>query len=328
MTHTYTIFVLLPVYNGARYLSEQIDSILSQQWSGDRCDDVRVVILCRDDVSSDGSPALLRNYAQRYPDIIRLVHDDAGNLGAAGNFSALMHHAIGEAVSPPGFQPSGQPGCQSYFALADQDDIWHADKLQRSITALLAAEDGDTQTPVLVHSDLCVVDAGVNPIADSFMAYQGLRPARASLSAQLLSNTLTGCTAMMNLALLRRALPIPAAAVMHDWWLSLIASAFGRRVYLDETLVDYRQHDSNTIGARSYTKSALSREFIRELFKTRQSPDTQKAFEDIAAQADAFFRCHGHEMSAAQRFIGRRIIALPRASLWWQRLLFRLLRLL
>jgi glycosyltransferase involved in cell wall biosynthesis len=327
---------LLPVYNGARYLSEQVDSILAQEWSGDQCADVRVVILCRDDVSSDGSPGLLRDYAQRYPDIIRLIHDDAGNLGAAGNFSALMHHAIGEAAPPSGFQPGLQPGpqpsvesgCRSYFALADQDDIWRADKLQRSMTALLAAEAGDTRTPVLVHSDLRVVDAGVNSVADSFMAYQGLRPARSSLSAQLLSNTLTGCTAMMNLALLRKALPIPAAAVMHDWWLSLIASAFGRRVYLDEPLVDYRQHDSNTIGARYYTRSALSRELIRELFKTQKSAETQKAFEDIAAQAEAFVHSHGNEISVTQRFIGRRIIALPGAGVWRQRLLFRLLRLL
>lgn len=322
MTQPYTILVLLPVFNGARYLSEQIESILAQQWQPQfpATDAVRVLLLCRDDASTDNSLALLRDYAARYPDSIRLLEDDAGNLGAAGNFSALMRVAGNEAVSHSGSPP--------YIALADQDDIWRADKLQRGLAAMLAAESGDTETPVLVHSDLQVVDAVGNPIAASFMSYQGLRPARASLSAQLLSNTLTGCTAMMNPALIRRALPVPAAAVMHDWWLSLVASAFGRRRYLDQPLVDYRQHDSNTIGARSHTRAALSRDLVRELLKTRQSAENQQAFADIAAQTTAFIQRHGNELSATQRFVCRRIIALPHAGLWRQRLLFRALRLL
>lgn len=322
MTQPYTVLVLLPVFNGARYLSEQIESILAQQWQPQfpATDAVRVLLLCRDDASTDNSLALLRDYASRYPDSIRLLHDDAGNLGAAGNFSALMRVAASEAVSHSGSPP--------YIALADQDDIWHADKLQLGLAAMLVAESGDTETPVLVHSDLQVVDAVGKPIAASFISYQGLRPARASLSAQLLSNTLTGCTAMMNPALLRRALPVPAAAVMHDWWLSLVASAFGRRVYLDRPLVDYRQHDSNTIGARSHTRAALSRDLARELLKTRQSAENQQAFADIAAQTTAFIQRHGNELSATQRFVCRRIIALPHAGLWRQRLLFRALRLL
>ena len=319
MTPPCTILVLLPVYNGARYLSEQLDSILAQQWQPAAGDNIRVLLLCRDDASTDNSLALLRDYAARYPDCIRLLEDEAGNLGAAGNFSALMRVAESEAVSIPGSQP--------YIALADQDDIWHADKLQRGLAALLAVENGDTATPVLVHSDLRVVDALGKTMADSFMSYQGLRPTRSSLSAQLLSNTLTGCTAVMNLALIRKALPVPAGAVMHDWWLSLVASAFGRRVYLDAPMVDYRQHDSNTIGARSHTSSAASGVFLRELLKARQSPDKQQAFEDIAAQTTAFMQRHGSEITAAQRFVCRRIIALPRAGLWRQRLLFRALRL-
>lgn len=315
-----SILVLLPVYNGARYLAEQLDSILTQRWTPAVAGTVSVRVLCRDDVSSDGSLDLLRDYAARYPEIITLLEDDAGNLGAAGNFSALMQHAAGLADSAP--------AAPRYVALADQDDIWHDNKLERSLLAMQAAEAGDRQIPVLVHSDLRVVDANTNIIAGSFMAYQGLRPARDSLPAQLLSNTLTGCTAMMNPALLRKALPVPAGAVMHDWWLSLIASAFGRRVYLDEALVDYRQHDSNTIGARSHTKYALSGRAWRELMRTRQSPHRQFAFAEIAAQAEVFSERHGGELSPVQGFVCRRIMALPKAGLWWQRIMFRTLRLL
>lgn len=320
MTPSYTVLVLLPVYNGARYLAEQIDSILAQQWAPEFAGNVSVQLLCRDDGSADHSPALLQDYATRYPDAVTLLKDDAGNLGAAGNFSVLMQTAKDQAVA------GSSSHC--YIALADQDDIWHGDRLQRGLNALLTAEAGERHTPVLVHSDLRVVDADANVIAESFMAYQGLRPARDSLSAQLLSNTLTGCTAMMNTALLDRALPVPVGAVMHDWWLSLIASAFGRRVYLDKALVDYRQHGSNTIGARSHTSSVLSGRVLRELMRTRQSPDRQQAFAEIAAQAAAFSARHGSELSPARRFVCRRVVALPDAGLWWQRLMFRLLRLL
>lgn len=320
MTQSCTILVLLPVYNGARYLAQQIDSILAQQWAPDVASAVSVTLLCRDDGSGDSSLAILRDYAERFAGTVRLVEDDAGNLGAAGNFSALMQYAAEEAGSAP-------PG-SFYIAFADQDDIWHGDKLQRSLMALQAAEGSETEVPVLVHSDLRVVDADANLIAGSFMAYQGLRPSRDSLAAQLLSNTLTGCTAMTNPALIRRALPVPADAVMHDWWLSLIASAFGRRVYLDAAMVDYRQHDQNTIGAKSYTKRTLANGMLGELLKTRQTPDRQQAFAQIAAQTAAFSARHGDELSAAQRFVCRRIMALPTAGLWWQRIMFRTLRLL
>ncbi|MBC52227.1 MAG: hypothetical protein CMQ34_00160 [Gammaproteobacteria bacterium] len=315
-----TVLVLLPVYNGARYLAEQIASVLTQQWEPAFADKITVRLLCRDDGSSDHSPALLQDFARRYPDAITLLADESGNLGAAGNFSALMHYAELEIRSAP--------STHCYIALADQDDIWQGNKLQRSLTALLAAEGGDRETPVLVHSDLRVVDAGAHVIAESFMAYQGLRPARDSLSAQLLSNTLTGCTALMNPALIRKALPVPAGAVMHDWWLSLIASAFGHRVYLDEALVDYRQHDRNTIGARAHTKSVLSGQALRELLSNRRLPDRQQAFMEIATQAAEFSARHGDELSSAQRFVCRRIMALPKAGLWWQRVMFRVLRLL
>ena len=65
-------------------------------------------------------------------------------------------------------------------------------------------------------------------LARRIRATLGLRPDLSSLSAQLLSNTLTGCTSLMNRALLEKALPVPPEAIMHDWWLSLVASALGR----------------------------------------------------------------------------------------------------
>jgi hypothetical protein len=112
-------------------------------------------------------------------------------------------------------------------------------------------EQAHPHTPCLVHSDLRVVDAQLATLAESMAAFNGLSMHARGLGAQLVSNTLTGCTALMNPELVRKALPIPAEAIMHDWWLSLVVSAFGHRHYMAEPLVLYRQHGANTVGARA-----------------------------------------------------------------------------
>ena len=66
----------------------------------------------------------------------------------------------------------------------------------------------------------------------------------------MLTNIVTGCTAVMNRELLDIALPIPKEALVHDWWLALVASSFGVIRYIEETSILYRQHGENTIGAK------------------------------------------------------------------------------
>lgn len=235
------IFVLLPLYNGARFLRAQLDSILAQSFDN-------TVILCRDDGSRDDSPNIVADYARRYPERFVLLQDSLGNLGARGSFSYLMEEALrlSEAAT--------QNGCTNYFALADQDDLWHPHKLARLLDVMLSLETNHPSVPALVHGDLRLVDENAQEMAPSMSAYQGLRPDLDSLAAQLISNTVTGCSALMNRALVELSTPVPAAAIMHDWWISLVASAFGRRVYLEETLADYRQHGNNTIGAKEWTQ--------------------------------------------------------------------------
>ena len=232
-----TIWVLLPAYNGARYLPALLDSVLAQTHTEWR-------LLCRDDGSTDASASILAQYAQTQPQRVVLSQTPKGNLGARESFSRLMAEALALTANanPP-----------VYFALADQDDIWAPHKLQKLLAALQTLEQtAPAQTPVLVHSDLRVVDQDGAPIAPSFMAYQGLNPQRQALSAQLISNTLTGCTALLNRPLLALSTPVHPDSVMHDWWISLVASAMGRRGFVPEALIDYRQHANNTIGAKAW----------------------------------------------------------------------------
>jgi len=105
--------------------------------------------------------------------------------------------------------------------------------------------------PLLVHSDLQVVDAGLKPISSSFMQYQRIAHEDDGLRTLLLSNFVTGCTCLLNRQLAELALPIPREAIVHDWWLALCAASAGHIGYIAEPLVKYRQHGANVIGAKS-----------------------------------------------------------------------------
>jgi hypothetical protein len=102
----------------------------------------------------------------------------------------------------------------------------------------------------LVHSDLELVDAAGNRLGVRYLQRQRLDPERTAPVDLALTNVVTGCTALCNRALLELALPLPVEALMHDWWLALVASAFGRIGWLPQATVLYRQHGANVLGAQ------------------------------------------------------------------------------
>ncbi|TFH75757.1 glycosyltransferase family 2 protein [Gammaproteobacteria bacterium LSUCC0112] len=302
------ILVLLPVFNGAEYLAEQLDSILSQTHHS-------LLLVCRDDGSTDTSTAILTEYRNLHAERMRVIEDNKGNLGASGSFSELMQWSLD-------FMRSSEQDV--YVALSDQDDIWHADKLAITLQAMTSVDDGSQ--PTLVHSDLHVVDKQGQLLSSSLLDFQGLDPTRTAFSAQLISNTVTGCTVLMNKALLQKALPVPADAMMHDWWLSLVASCFGRLVFVNRATVEYRQHGRNTLGARAYHRPGLSFKTLGKIFQLKQRADAQKLFEHVAAQAHSFQQRFSAELSDKNQQHLHDVMRLPALGLWGQRLLFRRLR--
>lgn len=303
------VLVLLPVYNGVRFLAEQIESILNQSLA-------HVYILCRDDGSTDRSREVLDTYRQRHPQRVHVLADDKGNLGACGNFAELLAAAL--TFTPPDV-PAGWP---LYIALSDQDDLWHSDKLAICAQRLQALEAGDERTPALVHADLRLVTENGQEIAPSMARFQGLQVQLPGFAAQLLSNTVTGCTSLMNQALIRRALPIHPEAIMHDWWLSLVASAFGRRAYIDQAVIDYRQHQANTIGAKKKDEPVIYRSILHRIFDNRHA----EIFRLNARQARAFRQRFGPELTFRQALAARLAGWLEGPPAPIQRFLYRVLR--
>ena len=136
------IIILLPVYNGERFLASQLDSILAQTWR-------HILIICRDDGSTDASSQILAAYARSSPEKFRILDGQQGNVGASANFSLLMQNVV-----DAGYLARGQ---DTYISLADQDDIWYPEKLARCLEVMRRQERETPGLPVAVHSDLRVV---------------------------------------------------------------------------------------------------------------------------------------------------------------------------
>jgi glycosyltransferase involved in cell wall biosynthesis len=219
------IDVLMATWNGAQYIRQQLDSLFCQTLQ-----DFRLIV--RDDGSSDSTLQILEQYRSRYSDRV-IVRKNLSRQGACRTFSLLAE----ESAAP-------------YIAFCDQDDIWREDKLELGYTAAkhVEAEHG-VHTPVLVFSDLELIGDDSKRLAPSMWKMRHVNPRRATLGSMLVQNLVSGCTVLANRSLLVSGIPIPAEAQMHDFWLGLVAAAFGILHPLHETTVLYRQHNDNAIGA-------------------------------------------------------------------------------
>ncbi len=307
------IAVLLSTYNGAIFLAEQLDSLLMQSYTN-------FVIVVRDDGSVDGTVALLQSYAEKNSNLIHLLPQDKDNKGASAGFAFLIEYVLANK-SALGLQ-------SAYMMFCDQDDTWYPDKIEKQVAAMLAAE-GDSSvesgqhSPILIHSDLEVVSEQNTVIAKSFISYQGLEIQRNTFPNLVISNLVTGCTALINEPLAAKAIPIPKNAIMHDWWLALVATAFGQLVFLDTPLVHYRQHGNNTIGAKQFIKtSAANRSFWRRVLTRKPN----QHLIEVSVQAIEFRRRFAKEISARQRS-GLRVCGAMGIKIGLlQRLMYRLAR--
>jgi glycosyltransferase involved in cell wall biosynthesis len=274
------IDILLATFQGGAFLSEQLDSLFAQT-----CQDFRIVV--RDDGSTDDTMAILQKYAAHRPGRIEVLPPDGQRLGASGSFARLL----GVSQAP-------------YRMFCDQDDVWMSDKVAVSLTAMHDLErDKGSHTPLLVSTDLKVVNEELQVISDSFWGYQRIHPERLKrLSRVLVQNFATGCTVMLNRALADLALPIPAEAIMHDWWLALVASRFGKAQPLARATVLYRQHGRNDVGARRWRfQAGVKNFFFHREGRQAAIAEQEKVYLKLEEQALAFARRFGTRLSPEER---------------------------
>ena len=219
------IGVVLATYNGEKYLSQMLDSLLAQTRPAD-------FIVAVDDGSKDSTPEILKSYESRLPLRITILPQNTGHRAA---FSKALEYARPKL------------GENDLVALADQDDIWIPQKLEILENAIEKGDEHGTK-PMLVFGDAQVIDASGKTVDKSWRAISGIQP-RLSTEARIAgTNNVTGCLSLFRANLLQKVLPIPAAVGVHDAWIGLLAAQYGNIAPLEQPVVLYRLHGENSVG--------------------------------------------------------------------------------
>jgi len=250
------VSVALCTHNGARFLREQVRSICLQTRPP-------VEIVLSDDASRDGSVEVVRTTvaecaAERPgPPIALRVFENPVALRVVKNFEQAISACTSELI-----------------ALCDQDDVWMPDRL-----ALMVARFEQDANLLLLHTDARLVDAERRDLNQTlFHALEVTPSERARVHAGnafevlLRRNLVTGATTVFRRSLLADALPLPVEWV-HDEWLAIVASSTARVDLLEQSLIEYRQHESNQIGARRDTFA----EKVRKALASRGNTHVERA---------------------------------------------------
>lgn len=272
------IHIVCSVHNGEQYLREFVRSLQTQTVQNWMC-------WIRDDGSRDGSVVLLNELAAQ-DERVQLWQAPGEQKGVVRSFNEGLQHVPSDA---------------RYIMFADQDDVWLPNKIEYTLSAMMLGEEHST-SPLLVHSDMTVVDATLKTIDKSFWHFAHVNPEATSLQRLLVRNIATGATMMMNRALREKIGSIPPEAAVHDWWVACVAAAFGNIIAVSTPTMLYRQHDANVIGARKAGSAAALRdlpvESVRAFGKiSRVRSDIRKA----AIQARAFLAQFGNLLNESDR---------------------------
>lgn len=203
------ISVPLCTYNGARYLRQQLDSLLEQTYRP-------IEVIAVDDASTDDTVAILREYALQHACI--RVEVNQVNLGFRRNFEKALSLCTG-----------------NYIALCDQDDLWLPEKL-----ALLQAAINDK---LLAYCDSELIDSKGESLRRAMSDTWHMRSV-ADPAMFAMENNISGHAMLFKRELIQQVLPIPEG-FFHDWWLAAVAASAGGVVYCPHKLMRYRQHAHN-----------------------------------------------------------------------------------
>jgi len=241
------IDILLATYNGEKYLRQQLDSIFSQSYQEWK-------LLVRDDGSNDNTISIIEDYIAQHPGRIRLVVDEKGRLGPGLNFGELLKYSTLE-----------------YVMFSDQDDVWLPNKIDVMLELMKHAESMYPNKPVLVHTDLRVVDVELNLIAESLWDSGKICPTMGDdLCKVMVEPFIHGCAMMINRQAKAISTPILKEATCHDWWIAIHVAKHGRIVYCSLPCILHRQHGKswNETTKRDflhYVRKILGLSFVKKV---------------------------------------------------------------
>lgn len=196
----------MATYNGARYIRQQLDSILCQLMPGDE-------LIISDDSSSDGTIGIIESYKDSR---IKLLKNNQYR-SPIFNIENALKEAKGD-----------------YIFLSDQDDIWENNKVRAVLPYL--------QESHLVVSDAQVIDEQGHILRPSFFSGRSMG---ANFYKNLKTSPYLGCAMAFRKEVLQWALPFPKKIAMHDLWIGLLTEKLGRVQFISDKLIKHRRHGNN-----------------------------------------------------------------------------------
>jgi len=224
------ITICLSTYNGAAYLDDLFASLQAQSYQQWR-------LLIRDDGSTDTTLQIIEAFSSKMPDKIIHFKDNGKNLGSSQSFMRILEH-----VQTP------------YIMFCDQDDVWINNKIELTLEKMQELERSyGFEVPLLVFTDMKVVDSKLNLLSESFWSYQRLDPNITCDWKKLLAqNVIAGCTIMINQAAKKVALPYRFDEMLHDHWIGVQIAKYGKIASIATPTMLYRQHNKNVEGAHHF----------------------------------------------------------------------------
>lgn len=246
--------VLMSTYNGEKYISEQIESILNQTYKN-------ILLLIRDDGSTDGTVDILKEYSDKYDNITYYV---GVNMGVQSSFFDLMNHVDDNAL---------------YIATCDQDDVWFSEKIEVAVKQLqkMVGKGLYCCKPQLTDRKLIPIETKIKK-----------KEPKITFGNALIENICTGCTMVINRQLYDFTKGMwPKKSVIHDWWFYQVAVCFGEVFYDNEPHIYYRQHENNVIGLDTNRIQLIKRQIKSlEKFKGRYTAQIAEFVETFVVDAD------------------------------------------
>ena len=247
------IEILLATYNGEKYVGEQIDSIINQTYNNWE-------LLIRDDNSKDRTLEILKEYEKK-DKRIKVIEDKKGNLGFVKNFEELLNNSK-----------------EDWVMFSDQDDYWLENKIEKYVAILNASSEDILKKPILIHSNSFICDDNLEIIKDEFINSKIAN--KYNEDDFYFAYFVQGSTVLINRAIIDLALPFSKNVTVHDRYFHLLAEFLGKRIFINESLIKYRQHSNNKIGAKT---SIISKILKKRYFHTEDRElilEIQKKYKD------------------------------------------------
>ncbi len=220
--------VAMCTYNGSKFIKDQLNSIINQSRL------VNEIIIC-DDCSTDDTVTIINDYIEKHPGLIQLFQNQT-NIKSTKNFENAITKCTGD-----------------YIFLADQDDIWNYNKVEKIIAKFEANE---SLEGIFSNGNLIDDDNEVIPNTDMWNSFYFFeknldKPVDLFCLLKHHANMVTGATLCIKKSIIDLILPFPDLTkkkFYHDEWIALILASRNTLDYINEYLISYRIHTSQQIG--------------------------------------------------------------------------------